>query len=209
MDQENSFQQQQLKDDSAVNIKTAALSMSALTVKDTGSMDHSDVTSILQATAKHLSKAALTSSASSLIQKANDEMIQKQLEEVLSAHFHPLALSTLPSIVVYLLLNYFLLKRENREIDIAKSLYEDHIALLKEKNSELVEEKALQEKVESCKSCEELRANIDKLKQSYDEVKKSTFCTCQLLYRACIGNSAYSADEYSMPSKKSMSGCYS
>ena len=180
MDQENGIQQkqqqqqqQQLKDDSAVNIETVALSMGALTVKDNGSIDHKDVSSILQATADHLSKAALTSSTSSLIQKANDEVIQKQLEEVLSAHFHPLTLTTLPSIVVYLLLNYFLLKRENREIEAAKSLYEDHIALLKEKNSELVEEKALQEKngrVESCKSCEELRASIDKLKQSYDEV---------------------------------------
>lgn len=171
MDQENGIQQQpQLKDDSAVGIETAALSMSALTVRENGSIDHKDVTSILQATADHLSKAALSSSADSLIHKANDEVIQKQLEEVLSVHFHPLTLTTLPSIVVYLLLNYFLLKRENREIEGAKSLYEDHIALLKEKNSELVEEKALQEKDSTCKSCEELRENIDKLKRSYDEV---------------------------------------
>ena len=161
---------------------------------DEGGMDRKDVPSILQATASHFSKTAPTSSANDLIQNSNDEAVLQKLEEVLTTHFHPLNLTTLPSVVVYLLLNYFLLRRENKEVEAAKKLYEDHIALLKEKNTELEErwrEGNQSAECQSCKSCDKLRRSRDtlseeytKLKQSYDEVSCAR-CGGRLSIEAC------------------------
>lgn len=148
---------------------------------DEGGMDRKDVPSILQMTASHFSKTAPKSRANDLIQNSNDEAVLQKLEEVLKTHFYPLNLTTLPSVVIYLLLNYFLLKRENKEVEAAKKLYKDHIALLKEKNTELEERwregGGCKQNAQSCKSCEELQRSRDalsaeftKLKQSYDEV---------------------------------------
>lgn len=144
-----------------------------------------DVKSILQSTASHISKTALSSKENDLILKSNNEVIQQQLEEVLKAHFHPLNLTTLPSIVVYLLLKYFLLSRENREVESAKKLYEDHIALLKDKNSELegkMRESAVSKSAAECSSCkalqqrtESLSVELEKLRKSYNEVSIKSY----------------------------------
>lgn len=159
----------------------AALSLS---MQNESELHSIDVPKILQATASHFSKTAPSSSSNDLIRNSNDDTVLLKLEDVLKTHFHPLKLTTLPSVVIYLLLNYFLLKRENREVEAAKKLYEDHIALLKEKNAEL------EVKVRDCsgtkqaadfgrcKSCEKLQQSMEelttqctKLKQSYDEVR--------------------------------------
>ena len=165
----------------------------------TAKFDSSEVTSMLQSAASHFSSSctsaplsAPTSTNDLFIRRSNDEGVLQSLEEILKTHFHPLNLCTLPSVVVYLLLNYFVLKRESKEIESAKKLYEDHIALLKEKNAEL--EERVRETTTSgggavkpttpsstepkpCKSCEELIKTREalshqnaKLKQSYDEV---------------------------------------
>lgn len=161
----------------------AALSLSMQ--KESG-MDYQDVPRILQATASHFSKTVPSSSANDLIRNSNDETVLCKLEDVLKTHFHPLNLTTLPSVVIYLLLNYFLLNQENKEVEAAKKLYEDHIALLKEKNSELedrIRERGTKQTT-VCVSCEELQQKVEgltsqcsKLKQSYDEVRMTCMHT--------------------------------
>lgn len=184
MDKEGNSNSPQRQTISLANFD-AALSLNAQ--DERRSMDRKDIPSILQATASHFSKTAPTSTANDLIQNSNDESVLQKLEEVLKMHFHPLHLTTLPSVVIYLLLNYFLLKRENKEVEAAKKLYEDHIALLKEKNAELEERvregsasSKLSTECSSCKACNELRkskealsAEYGKLKQSYNEVRSS------------------------------------
>jgi hypothetical protein len=162
----------------------------ALTLEEGVVMGRKDVPSILQATASHLSKAAAPSSgANDLIQNSNDETVLQKLEEVLKIHFHPLNLTTLPSVVIYLLLNYFLLKRENKEVEAAKKLYEDHIALLKEKNCELEEKVRENADTAGCKSCEELGRSKEalsedyaKLKQSYEEVRDASWTKIEICW---------------------------
>ena len=172
MDQEKSQSQSQTI--SLANLEAAA----SLRRHTEDSMDQREVADILQAAASHFSKTAPSSSENDLIQKSNDEAVLQKLEGVLKTHFHPLNLNTLPSVIVYLLLNYFLLRRENKEVEAAKKLYEDHIALLKDKNSELEERVRDEASSSACKCCEELRsgkeslsAQYAKLKQSYDEVR--------------------------------------
>lgn len=180
----------------------------------TAKFDSSEVTSMLHSAARHFSSSSFSTSAplsaatnanDLFIRRSTDEGVLQSLEEVIKTHFHPLNLCTLPSVVVYLLLNYFVLKRESREMESAKKLYEDHIALLKEKNAELEERvrensacgavKPTSTEPKSCKSCEELIKTREalshqnaKLKQSYDEVSKLKcpwgrqviFCLCIL-----------------------------
>lgn len=165
----------------------------SLSIRDEAAISSSEVSDILQLTARHFSRAA-QSPNSSLVQKANDKEILEKVEEIVRTHFHPLNLTSLPAIIIYLLLNYFLLQREKREISSAKKLYEEHIALLKEKSSEL--EDRLRESrressrspsstssMDSCHDCEETMQKLasvsrefDRLKQSYDEVCE-IFCT--------------------------------
>ena len=176
------------QDDSEIPLGSLSLSDEAAELSST------DVAGILQATAGYLSRSSPTS-MENLVEKANDEEILGKLEEVVKTYFRPLKLTSLPSIIVYLLVNYFLLRGEKKEAVAAKKLYEDHIALLKDKSSEL--EERLKETEgrgressplspsssesslcsELCQSCEEYRKESDsltkqytKLKQSYDEV---------------------------------------
>lgn len=183
MDQESSEAQSVTSRPQGDSDTVISLTMAALTIKDEAEINCKEVTDILHTTVNHLSRSVPSSSTSMLIRKSRDEEIHKKLEELITEHFHPLELTSLPSIVIFLLLHYFLLKRENKETESAKKLYEDHIALLKEKNSDL--EERVRESTcsgncttaESCTLCKELRQNHDslsvqyaKLKQSYDEV---------------------------------------
>lgn len=169
-----------------------ASSVSALTLDDTrgvaeGCIENTE--EVLQATARHFSKVAGSSGVDFLVEKANDAAIHEKLEEVLAGHFHKFGLNSLQSVLVYVLLNYFLAKKENKELESAKRLYEDHIALLKEKNSELSRRPKRESEPEgvpqtlgaqaSCKSCEELQQSRDALSAQYARLKKSYDEVCE------------------------------
>ncbi len=169
------------------------VSMEALTLDtNTRATDNciENVAEVLQATARHFSKVAASSGMDSLVEKANDTTVHEELKQVLSGHFEKFGLNSLQSVLVYVLLNYFLVKKENREFESAKSLYEDHIALLKEKNFDLSRRKGdstggegLED--QECRSCGELQQSLDalsvrfaQLKKSYEEVR----CVAGIIY---------------------------
>ena len=178
-EQENRTSQSEV----SANCCDATASMGAMSLTDSRDTDNciENVAEVLQATARYFSKSASSSGVDSMVEKANDTTVHKKLQEVLTGHFEKFGLNSLQSVVVFVLLNYFLVKKENREFESAKRLYEDHIALLKEKNSELTSRKPRKgsesagETLESheCRSCDELRKSRDALSAQFTQLKKS------------------------------------
>ena len=151
-------------------------------------MDKEEIIRIVKRTAANLHSAASfdTSNTFNLVHSSNNPEAHKELDRILASHFYSLNLANPQSVIVFLLLSCFLLKKENKEIEVVRKLYEDHISLLKDKNSEL-EEKVMKQSSgtskdrsepsplsQSCVSCDEVRDRLDaqvtQLQQSYDEV---------------------------------------
>ena len=156
------------------------LSAEVLSEEYHDTMEEKEIASILQTTAACFSKTVVSRS-SMLVERSNDAENQEKMEEILPAHFYSLGLSNIHSVVIFLLLNYFLLKREKKDSETVKQLYEDHVALLKERNAELeVKLKESKGKLESHTSelCEDLQKKLEshsieysRLKRSYEEVR--------------------------------------
>jgi len=85
-----------------------------------------------------------TPNAYRMVLNSNSPETQEEVSSILKTHFYPLNLTNTQSVISFLLLSCFFLKKQAQEADSLKKLYEDHISLLKEKNSEL-EEKLLRE----------------------------------------------------------------
>ena len=91
---------------------------------------------ILQLSSSQVSQAT-ASNAAALVQLSNSEKSHERLQQLLPLYFYSWNLTDLHSVVVFLLLHYFLLRKEHRETLGAKGLYEEHIALLKSRMSDL------------------------------------------------------------------------
>ena len=97
-----------------------------------------EIEEILKLSAQEMSKLT-TSSSCTLVQLSNSPESQEKLKDLLPVYFHSWNLTSSHSIIVYLLLHYFLVKQEHDEIVTAKQLYEEHIARLKTRMSDLEE----------------------------------------------------------------------
>ena len=84
-----------------------------------------------------------------MVLSSNNPETQQEVGSILKTHFYPLNLTNTQSVISFLLLTCFFLKKQARDADSLKKLYEDHISLLKEKNSELEEKLILREGVEN------------------------------------------------------------
>ena len=93
---------------------------------------------VLQLSSSQVSQAT-ASNASALVQLSNSEKSHERLQQLLPLYFYSWNLTDAHSVIVFLLLHYFLLKREHREVLGAKGMYEEHIALLKSRMSDLEE----------------------------------------------------------------------
>ena len=93
---------------------------------------------VLQLSSSQVSQAT-ASNASALVQLSNSEKSHERLQQLLPLYFYSWNLTDAHSVIVFLLLHYFLLKREHGEVLGAKGMYEEHIALLKSRMSDLEE----------------------------------------------------------------------
>ena len=93
---------------------------------------------VLQLSSSQVSQATACN-ASALVLLSNAEKSQERLQQLLPLYFYSWNLTNSHSVIVFLLLHYFLLKREHKEALGAKGLYEEHIALLKNRMSDLEE----------------------------------------------------------------------
>ena len=156
-------------------------------------IEQKEITDILTRTAANLHTSTYVKNAPttfSIVHNANNSETHKELDRILASHFYSLNLSNYQSVIVFLLLNFFLMKREkNKEKELLKKLYEDHASILKKKISDL-EDKVLKEseagKVcsellssRNCSSCvelierlEEMTTQVSQLQQSHDEVRQ-------------------------------------
>lgn len=91
---------------------------------------------VLQLSSSQISQATACN-ASALVQLSNAEKSHERLQQLLPLYFYSWNLTDSHSVIVFLLLHYFLLKREHKEALGAKGLYEEHIALLKNRMSDL------------------------------------------------------------------------
>lgn len=80
---------------------------------------------------------ATACNTSALVQLSNAEKSHERLQQLLPLYFYSWNLTDAHSIIVFLLLHYFLLRREHKEALGAKGLYEEHIELLKSRMSDL------------------------------------------------------------------------
>lgn len=169
-------------------IRSAAFSSESQHRLDT-TTEKDGIAVILKQTAANLHASASFNAPNTftMVQESNDPETHEELEKILASHFFSLNLANYQSVIAFLLLNCFLLKKESKEKEMIRKLYEDHISLLKEKNSEL-EDKVLRHSVtqkantessllRDCDSCEELRermqvmsTQVSQLRQSYDDV---------------------------------------
>ena len=153
------------------------------TARYQGTVDHENILSILQATASYFATTVPHNSRSGLIKISNSEEAQKNLNEILSMHFYSMKLSNLNSVIVFLLLNFFLLWRDLKENERAKKLYEDHIVLLKEKNSDLEQKIKDEKEISQCRTCDELKQSVDSLSEQCRKLKLSYNEVCIHLWR--------------------------
>ena len=93
---------------------------------------------VLQLSSSQVSQATACN-ASALVQLSNAEKSHERLQQLLPLYFYSWNLTDSHSVIVFLLLHYFILKREHREALGAKGLFEEHIALLKRRMSDLEE----------------------------------------------------------------------
>ena len=93
---------------------------------------------VLQLSSSQVSQAT-ASNASALVQLSNLEKSHERLQQLLPLYFYSWNLTDAHSVIVFLLLHYFLLRREHKEVSGAKGIYEEHIALLKSRMSDLEE----------------------------------------------------------------------
>jgi hypothetical protein len=93
---------------------------------------------VLQLSSSQVSQAT-ASNASALVQLSNSEKSHERLQQLLPLYFYSWNLTDAHSVIVFLLLHYFLLKLEHKEVLGAKGMYEEHIALLKSRMSDLEE----------------------------------------------------------------------
>ena len=93
---------------------------------------------VLQLSSSQISQAT-ASNASALVQLSNSEKSHERLQQLLPLYFYSWNLTDSHSVIVFLLLHYFLLKREHKEVLGAKGIYEEHIAVLKSRMSDLEE----------------------------------------------------------------------
>ena len=156
---------------------------------------------VLQLSSSQVSQAT-ASNASALVQLSNSEKSHERLQQLLPLYFYSWNLTDAHSVIVFLLLHYFLLKREHKEVLGAKGLYEEHIALLKSRMSDL-EEKLSNSHSHSGSSCgssprngnigggggvdqvlarevESLRNLVESLKSENDQLKRSNEEVCQI-----------------------------
>ncbi len=161
-----------------------------------------EVVDVLKKTAASL-HSLNSSSTYSMVHSSNNPGTQEEIDRILSTHFYPLNLTNTQSVVAFLLLTCFVLKKQTREAESLKKLYEDHISLLKDKNTEL-EDKLLRSSTamgdaggkmspdcssmspmtstgaQDCTSCEHLKSRVEELteqvtqlRSSYDEVNET------------------------------------
>lgn len=97
-----------------------------------------EVEEILQVSAQSISQQT-SCNASTLVQLSNSSESQEKLKDLLPVYFYSWNLTNSHSIIVYLLLHYFLVKQDHHEMVSAKQLYEEHIARLKSRMSDLEE----------------------------------------------------------------------
>ena len=93
---------------------------------------------VLQLSSSQVSQTT-ASNASALVQLSNSEKSHERLQQLLPLYFYSWNLTDAHSVIVFLLLHYFLLRREHKEVLGAKGIYEEHIALLKSRMSDLEE----------------------------------------------------------------------
>ena len=161
--------------------------------KSEGSLEKDETVDILKQTAASL-RSFNAPNTFSMVHSSNNPKTQEEVDSILRTHFVSLNLSSTQSVVAFLLLTCFFLKKQTREAESLKKLYEDHISLLKEKNAEL-ESKLLRETsgsgksspdysmspptstTQDCSNCEQLRERVEalscqvsQLQRSYDEV---------------------------------------
>lgn len=156
-------------------------------------MEKEEIVSIIKQTAANLHSAASFNASNTIgmVHSSNIPETHMELDKILESHFYSLNLVNPQSVIVFLLLSCFLLKKENKEIETVRKLYENHISLLKEKNSE-IEDRTKQSSgtgkshsesasasLQSCVSCDALKARLEgmaaeesQLQQSYDDVSR-------------------------------------
>ncbi len=75
-----------------------------------------------------------------IVEVANSEELQKSIEDLSSVYFKTWKLHSTGSILIYMLLNFFVLRQECCELKADRGNYEDHIAQLKKRVADLEDE---------------------------------------------------------------------
>ena len=132
---------------------------------------------LLEQTCGEISDATTTE----LIEVANSVAAQRKMQDLLPVYFHSWQLQSPESIMVFLLLSYFVLKRECTGLKRDRQSFEDHIESLKTRVGELeqdlttVSATAANKPVHSVGKLKELQDRNTKLQKAQDEV---SVCAC-------------------------------
>ena len=120
---------------------------------------------ILEQTCGEMSDAT----TSEMVEIANSTEAQQCVEDLLPVYFRTWQLHSTESIMVFMLLNYFILKRDCTELKSDRTSFEDHIEKLKNRVAQLEEANA---------SLEHLRKLEDKKRRSPDNCEQSLANSC-------------------------------
>ena len=123
---------------SLVNTSTQQMQLTNFPFTTRELLREDEMHEVLQLSSSQISQAT-ASNASALVQLSNSEKSHERLQQLLPLYFYSWNLTDAHSVIVFLLLHYFLLKREHKEVLGAKGMYEEHIALLKSRMSDLEE----------------------------------------------------------------------
>ena len=146
-----------------------------------------EMNEVLQLSSSQISQATACN-ASALVQLSNSEKSHERLQQLLPLYFYSWNLTDSHSVIVFLLLHYFLLKREHKEMLGAKGLYEEHISLLKNRMTDLEAKLSVshsQSRVESHSGsrngngsvangvgdCEELLSEVERLRSTVESLQ--------------------------------------
>ena len=175
---------------------------------------------VLQLSSSQVSQAT-ASNAAMLVQLSNSDKSHERLQQLLPLYFYSWNLTDLHSVVVFLLLHYFLLRKEHKETLGAKGLYEEHIALLKSRMSDLEDKLSNSQQSGSgsrngngnmrklasddhlASEVERLRGQVESLQCENVQLRRSNDEVCRI-------NEQWALDYQSLSDQvKNATGCYS
>ena len=150
---------------------------------------------LLEQTCGEISDATTTE----LIEVANSVAAQRKMQDLLPVYFHSWQLQSPESIMVFLLLSYFVLKRECTGLKRDRQSFEDHIERLQTRVEELILE---QEQVSSATTNEPCSLPVHNAEQPLRTEFEGNKIVISCRNMVCIRNKSCSCEQQSEVAKR-------